>query len=63
MEERANRQLDGMNVNRDAMARDVIHLVAILRDARTAIENLQRTQQKPSIYQDAFKDIFKGIFK
>lgn len=34
MEARAKRQLDGMIVNRDAMARDVLTLVATVRKAR-----------------------------
>lgn len=34
IEERAKRHLDGMTVNRDAMARDVLALVAAIRKAQ-----------------------------
>lgn len=37
METRAQRHLDGMVVNRDEMAKDVIQLVAALRRAQSAV--------------------------
>lgn len=37
IESRANRALDGMNFNRDAMARDVLDLCATVRRLRTAL--------------------------
>ena len=60
IEARANRHLDGMTVNRDAMARDVLKLCAALR-------RLQREVAKPATTSphrnDVIDDIFGGIFR
>lgn len=55
IEARANRHLDGMTVNRDAMARDVLKLCAALR-------RLQREVARPSKPDVRKEDIFSGIF-
>lgn len=54
IEDRARRQLDGMRVNHDVMAKDVLALCKALRDVQTA---------KPATgnFSDVFKDIFKDI--
>lgn len=61
MAERAQRQLDGMTVNRDAMARDVLQLVEAIRamQRRAAAE---RPAQPSGDFTAAFDDIFSGIF-
>lgn len=41
MSERAQRQLDGMRVNRDVMARDVLQLIEALRAERVRRSNPQ----------------------
>lgn len=47
MEARARRHLDGMTVNRDAMAKDVLQLVAALRAAQA-----QHAQAKAQAQED-----------
>ena len=61
MEARAQRHLDGMTVNRDAMARDVITLTRAIRTAQ-ARHTQQRTTQRPiGGLRDAFDDLFDSI--
>lgn len=55
MEDRANRQLDGMTVNRDAMARDVLHLVKAIRGMQKRASESNKTNKYPD-------DFFNGIF-
>lgn len=57
MAERAQRHLDGMTVNKDAMARDVLRLVAAIKAAQ------QRTHRQPGGFAEAFDSIFEGIFR
>ncbi|MFG5411471.1 hypothetical protein ABXN37_29265 [Piscinibacter sakaiensis] len=65
MEARAQRQLDGMTVNRDAMACDVLDLVAAVRRARSAIaDKLHREKPDASMgdFEAAFGSIFRDLF-
>lgn len=58
MRERAQRQLDGMTVNREEMARDVIFLCDALDAAKVHIKNLS-TKVAGEGFTSAFDDIFK----
>lgn len=57
MEARAQRQLDGLTVNRDAMARDVLLLVRSIRAMQTRAAD---TGGKP--FASAFEDVLGDIF-
>lgn len=57
MAERAQRHLDGMTVNKDAMARDVLQLVAAIKAAQ------QRTRRQPGGFAEVFGDIFGEVFR
>ncbi len=59
MESRAQRHLDGMTVNRDAMARDVLKLCQAIRSAqkRAAERQPQSGTPKPD-YSGTFDDLF-----
>jgi hypothetical protein len=59
MAARAQRHLDGMTVNRDAMARDVLTLVEAIRSAQRRAP--ARPAQPGSNFSDAFGDIFDTI--
>lgn len=48
MEDRARRHLDGMTVNRDAMAKDVLQMGKALRSARDEIVRLQALANRGS---------------
>lgn len=65
MEARAQRHLDGMTVNRDAMARDVLKLCALVRRIKEREEQQQPdaagAEQRPGMAA-AFDDIFGSIF-
>lgn len=63
IEQRALRHLDGITVNRDAMARDVLTLVRAVRNAKLAISNLRKTQEPNSIFAQSFDNIFKDLDK
>ena len=72
MQARAQRQLDGMTVNRDAMANDVLRLVdlvrrmqqraALLDAAGRAAGNLGAGAGGSRPYEKAFADVFGDIF-
>lgn len=62
-EARARRQLDGMTINRDAMARDVIALCALVRNYRTLNAKKEDTPLKDTSMAGTFEDIFKGFRK
>ncbi len=59
IESRAKRHLDGMTVNRDAMARDVLDLVAAVRKARERVAAAAAARPQG---QDSLSDAFSGIF-
>lgn len=62
---RAQRALDGMNYNRDAMARDVIGLVAEIEAYRAAAARERTRQQANEHVRNPPNDIFgdmSGIF-
>lgn len=59
--QRANRQLDGMTINRDQFSRDVITMADELRRWREAHARLEAA--KPSGQGSAFDGIFDGLFK
>lgn len=73
----AQRQLDGMTVNRDLMARDVLQLLMIItryqealkaeriqrEAAEDALRDFGRAPPKVEGFADKFDDIFKDIFK
>jgi hypothetical protein len=61
MQVRAQRQLDGMTVNRDEMARDVLFLCEVVRAARNRIRDLERATVKEDdpLNLGIFKDLFK----
>ncbi len=71
MEKRAQRHLDGMTVNKDAMAKDVIALTKAMRRVATRMSSVltdqkseKNTFQKPpSPFSRTFDDIFKDIWK
>lgn len=56
--DRAQRQLDGMTINRDAFVRDVLRLVAAVQGAQA------RAQMKPQPggFADHFASIFNDVF-
>jgi len=60
IEERAQRVLDGMTVNREAFARDVLRLSKATRRLRDEVVRLQ--PQASGKGGDAFIDIFGDIF-
>lgn len=64
MEERAQRHLDGMTINRDSMARDVLLLVKAVRSAQTRAKEIEATNKKTNSgsYSGAFSGIFDEIF-
>jgi hypothetical protein len=57
MKETAQRQLDGMIVNRDVMAQDVLTLVNSIESFRQKAATPQSTS-----FATAFQDIFSDIF-
>lgn len=57
IEARAQRQLDGMRVNRDAMARDVLMLVRALREIQQ-----RNSDAPPPSKSDIDSEIFRTIF-
>lgn len=59
--QRANRQLDGMTINRDQFSRDAIALAGELQRWREAHARLEAT--RPSGQGSAFEGIFDGLFK
>lgn len=65
MEARAQRQLDGMTINRDAMANDVLALVKTVRAMRKRYQEAtakeQPSQHSKTPLTDALDDIFEGI--
>lgn len=61
MAARAQRHLDGMTVNRDAMAKDVLTLVGAIRQLQARSKAATRTGQQGG-FSDAFGDIFTDIF-
>jgi len=61
MATRAQRHLDGMTVNRDAMAKDVLTLVGAIKQMQARSNATARTGQQGG-FSDAFGDIFTDIF-
>jgi hypothetical protein len=59
--QRANRQLDGMTINRDQFSRDAITMANELRRWREAHARLEAT--KPLGQGSAFDGIFGDMFK
>jgi len=62
MEERAKRHLDGMTVNRDAMANDVLSLIAAIRLAQSRAAKDAENLGRACGFAGTFDDIFSGIF-
>lgn len=62
IEARALRHLDGMTVNRDAMARDVLKLVRAVRrlSAEVAV-TIPQQQRSGRRGEDILRDIFGGF--
>lgn len=58
---RAQRHLDGMTVNRDAMAKDVLTLVGAIKQVQARSATSTRTGQQGG-FSDAFDSIFDDIF-
>ena len=60
MADRAQRHLDGMTVNKDAMARDVLKLVEAIR----GMQKRAQAQPRPQAggFAEAFDDVLSGIF-
>ena len=59
IEERAQRHLDGMTVNRDALARDTLKLCrALRRVVQELAEASARAGRKPKPANKIFDDIF-----
>lgn len=56
IEERAQRALDGMTINRDVFYRDVVKLCR-------AVKRLQAEVGRDPIAKDIFGDLFGGIWK
>lgn len=61
IEARAQRHLDGMTVNRDAMARDVLRLAQAIRSAQKRATGGGQTAANAG-FSDAIAGIFSGIF-
>lgn len=62
MEAQAKRQLDGMKVNHDVMAKNVLTLVATIRALRTIEQRVERQQNKrPGAFTDDFDEVMKGF--
>lgn len=61
MATRAQRHLDGMTVNRDAMAKDVLTLVHAIRQLQQRASTTPREYQ-PDGFAGAFDVIFDEIF-
>lgn len=57
MEQRALRHLDGMTVNRDAMAHDVLQLVAAVRKYRN---QASETSEESDFGKVFFESLVKG---
>lgn len=62
IQERAQRLLDGMTINREAFARDVLKLTHAARRLRDEVVRSQPRQSGPggSSFTDVFGDIFGG---
>jgi len=60
MATRAQRHLDGMTVNRDAMAKDVLTLVGAIRQLQQRAKVAQPDSQ-PNNFSGAFGDLFGEI--
>ena len=65
-EEQALRALDGMSYNKDQMARNVVGMVAELRNWRLAFARMknQTTSDSPDMtkFSTAFNEIFGDVF-
>lgn len=64
----AQRQLDGMTINRDMMARDVQALLALTCRYQAAVADLHKRLQAADAksaqgFATTFDDLFKDIFK
>lgn len=63
MAERAQRQLDGMTINRDAMARDVLTLVKLVRAMKAQAEAAARSPRgAPGGMAGEFERMFDDLF-
>jgi hypothetical protein len=67
MESRAQRHLDGMKVNRDEMAKDVLHLSKTVRALQVALMQSQNERvvirpQDGQKLDDGFKEAMSSIF-
>jgi hypothetical protein len=60
IEERAQRQLDGMTVNRDAMARDVLKLCKAIR--RVTSETAKPGKPAPANRHAVIDEVFGNLF-
>jgi hypothetical protein len=58
IEATAKRQLDGMRVNHDVMARDVLALVDVVRSLRPPAPEPDPTQRS---FGEAFDDVLRGF--
>jgi len=62
IETRAQRHLDGMTVNRDAMARDVLKLARALRRLASEVPRAQHAPQSSTkATPDWLRDLFGGV--
>ena len=62
MEAQAKRQLDGMKVNHDVMAKNVLTLVDTIRALRTVQQRAEPQREKrPGTFTDGFDDVTKGF--
>lgn len=62
MEARAQRHLDGMTVNRDALAKDVLALAKAIRAAQKRATERQKTPFGGMGGSGGFGDIFSELF-
>jgi len=58
IEARAQRQLDGMTVNRDAMARDVLKLTRALRRLAQEVRKPAASASTKTSQEDFLRDLF-----
>lgn len=58
---RAQRQLDGMTINRDRLARDCLGLVRAIKHAQAAAQRAGEHTPQAAL-ADGFAEIFRNIF-
>ena len=60
---RAQRQLDGMTTNHDAMANDVMTLLVLVEQARDLLTQKAQEQASADAAKTSFDGLFSDIFK